>query len=69
MAEIIPFRLSPGRRTEGAPTPAARSEVIIFPRADIRALRRMWGQSDFGSIVAGPDGCTFAAFPHEPSSA
>jgi len=39
------------RSREGAPG----SEVIVFPRTNIRVLRRLWGLPEDGPIVAGPD--------------
>jgi hypothetical protein len=50
----------------GAPRSSATadnsvSEVIVFPRTNIRALRRMWGLPEYGLLVAGPNGTLVAA--------
>ncbi len=55
MAEIIAFQHASDRPTASAADGAAR-EVIVFPRTNIRALRKLWGLPEYGLLVAGPDG-------------
>ena len=56
MASIIAFPSA--RETSAAPEDRRDSspEVIVFPRTNIRALRRLWGLPEYGLLVAGPDG-------------
>jgi hypothetical protein len=37
------------------------SEVVVFPRTNIRVLRKMWGLPEYGLLVAGPDGRAIGA--------
>lgn len=55
MAEIVTFPRK-GRPAISKPAEAAGSEVIVFPRTNIRALRRLWGLPEYGALIAGPDG-------------
>lgn len=55
VANIVAFpaeRPAEGKTAGGVPA----SEVIVFPRTNIRVLRRLWGLPEYGLLVAGPDG-------------
>ena len=55
MAEIVAFPVQ-DRPTGSVRSDAAPTEVIVFPRTNIRVLRRLWGLPEYGPLVAGPDG-------------
>ena len=55
MAEIIPFQRDRARSQASGRSEQGR-EIIIFPRTNIRVLRRLWGLPEHGLIIAGPDG-------------
>jgi hypothetical protein len=40
-------------------------EVIVFPRTNIRVLRKLWGLPEFGPLVAGPDGRAVGALSED----
>lgn len=60
MADIVAFPNTGERRTAPAVDGAAR-EVIVFPRTNIRVLRKLWGLPEYGPLVAGPDGRAIGA--------
>ena len=65
MATIIAFpNAAPAAPARTAA--AASPEVIVFPRTNIRVLRRLWGLPEFGLLVAGPDGRAVGALEHDP---
>jgi hypothetical protein len=60
VAEIIPFQRDCARGRPSGPPPQGR-EIVVFPRTNIRVLRRLWGLPESGQIVAGPDGRAIGA--------
>jgi hypothetical protein len=65
LATIIAF---PNTRDVPAPSDdrrSASSEVIVFPRTNIRVLRKLWGLPEFGLLVAGPDGRAVGALSED----
>ena len=60
MAEIIPFQPNRDPSPASGQTSAGR-EIIVFPRTNIRVLRRLWGLPEYGLLVAGPDGRAIGA--------
>lgn len=55
MAEIVTFPRN-DRPAGSERSAAAAPEVIVFPRTNIRVLRRLWGLPEYGPLIAGPDG-------------
>jgi hypothetical protein len=55
LAQIVKFprtaRSANAERSErGVP------EIVVFPRTNIRVLRKLWGLPEYGPLIAGPDG-------------
>jgi hypothetical protein len=61
VADIIPFAGAKDRSARGDRRDREGSEIIVFPRTNIRVLRRLWGLPEYGLIVAGPDGRAIGA--------
>jgi hypothetical protein len=61
LAVIIAFN-GEKRPSLAEPTPSVdRSEIVIFPRTNIRVLRKMWGLPEKGLLIAGVDGRAIGA--------
>jgi hypothetical protein len=60
LATIIAFsnEKNPPRTADNS---RSGSEVVVFPRTNIRVLGKMWGPPEYGLRVAGPDGRTIGA--------
>jgi hypothetical protein len=56
VADIIAFAVYDARRARPDRAVSAQAEVVVFPRTNIRVLRRLWGLPEYGPLVAGPDG-------------
>lgn len=55
MAQIVRFPQT--TRSANAERGERRApEIVVFPRTNIRVLRRLWGLPEYGPLVAGPDG-------------
>ena len=61
MADIVAFARRSTDSGAANPTTDHRPEVIVFPRTNIRVLRRLWGLPEYGLLVAGPDGRAIGA--------
>jgi hypothetical protein len=56
VATILSFPNVSNVRTSSDGRPNASPEVVVFPRTNIRVLRKLWGLPEYGLLVAGPDG-------------
>jgi hypothetical protein len=65
LATIISFPNIRNARTSPDDRPNVRPEVIVFPRTNIRVLRKLWGLPEFGLLVAGPDGRAVGALSED----
>ena len=65
MATIITFPGTSGLTAPVGSREHSGSEVIVFPRTNIRELRRLWGLPEYGLLVAGPDGRAVGALGEE----
>jgi hypothetical protein len=65
VADILAFVRGNERPARSGAVLVDPSEVVIFPRTNIRALRGVWGLPEDGLIVAGPDGRAVGALEPE----
>jgi hypothetical protein len=56
LATIIAFPNDRNVRTSSDDRHSVSPEVVVFPRTNIRVLRKLWGLPEYGLLVAGPDG-------------
>jgi hypothetical protein len=65
VAEILAFVRDDQRPLRSQTTSGDASEVVVFPRTNIRELRKLWGLPEEGLLIAGPDGRAIGALEPE----